>query len=306
MATILWTQKQDIGPAARNSFDLVYDSARSRMVLFGGVIGSTLAGDTWEFDGENWTQMADIGPSPRQGHALAYDLTRKRSVLFGGTSLYRYGEIRGLGDTWEWDGETWTQVDDTGPLPRAFTAMTYDPKRERSLLFGGAVQRQGNFVYFSDTWSWDGNEWTEQQDAGPAGRNGHRLVYDTLRDRTVLFGGATETKIVNDTWEHDGLLWTQRTDTGPIPRAAFGMVYNDANTMLFGGLDFVQRFNDTWTWDGKHWTQRQDIGPSKRGSLAMAYDPFRKRTLLFGGTSDSGSDLGDTWEAFERPSPGDG
>ena len=303
MATLLWTQKQDIGPATRHSFDLVYDVARSRVVGFGGQIGETLARDTWEWDGENWTQMSDIGPPPRLGHALAYDTIRQRSVLFGGTS--KIGVIEAqfvLGDTWEWDGEAWTQVADTGPLPRAFHAMTYDSKRGRTLLFGGVVRdKQGAFVNFADTWSWDGNEWTEQQDAGPPGRNGHRLVYDTLRDRAVLFGGVTNAKLVNDTWEHDGSLWTQMADTGPDPRVAYGMVYNDANTLLFGGFNFTDKFSDTWTWDGKHWTQRQDIGPSKRSSHGMAYDSFRKRTVLFGGNSDQ--DLGDTWEAFERPRP---
>ena len=90
-------------------------------------------------------------------------------------------------------------------------------------------------------------------------------------------------------------------DTGPDPRVAYGMVYNDANTLLFGGFNFADKFNDTWTWDGKHLTQRQDIGPSKRSSHGMAYDAVRKRTVLFGGNSDQ--DLGDTWEAFERPRP---
>ena len=207
MATCLWTQKQDIGPAPRSSFDLVYDTARSRVLAFGGQINGAPARDTWEWDGENWTQMSDIGPSARLGYALAYDAARQRSILFGGSSK---GDLVNaeplLGDTWEWDGEDWTQLADTGPLPRAFHAMTYDSKRERILLFGGLTERQGKFVTFADTWSWDGNEWTEQQDASPPGRNVHRLVYDTLRDRVVLFGGITDAKVANDTWEYDGSL----------------------------------------------------------------------------------------------------
>jgi hypothetical protein len=300
MATLLWTQKQDIGPGARNSLDLVFDAARLRAVAFGGQAGQTLAGDTWEWDAEYWTQVSDIGPPPRQGHMLAYDAKRQRTVLFGGTS--KIGLIEGqfvFGDTWEWDGEAWTQVADSGPLPRAFHGMTYDSKRERTVLFGGVTESQGQFVTFADTWSWDGKEWTEQEDSGPPGRNGHRLVYDTIRDRVVLFGGVTNTNVVNDTWEFDGFLWTQMADIGPAPRAAFGAVYNGANILLFGGTNFMERFGDSWTWDGKHWTQRQDIGPSKRASHAMAYDPSRKRTVLFGGNSDQ--NLGDTWEALERP-----
>jgi len=281
---------------------MVFDAARGRVLLFGGGTNSALANDTWEWDGSEWVQVADMGPLPRIGHALAYDATRQRTVLFGGVSKIGVIEAQFVfGDTWEWDGEAWTQVADSGPLPRAFHAMTYDSKRLRTLLFGGVTERQGEFVNFADTWIWDGNEWTEQQDAGPPGRNGHRLVYDTLRDRAVLFGGTTDAKVVNDTWEHNGSLWTQMADTGPDPRVAYGMVYDDANTLLFGGFNFARKFNDTWTWDGKHWTQRQDIGPSKRSSHGMAYDPARKRTVLFGGNSDQ--DLGDTWEWYDHAPP---
>ncbi len=54
-----------------------------------------------------WTQKQDIGPRPRLGHAMAYDSTRQRIVLFGG----RLVGTR-FGDTWEWDGANWTQVQD--------------------------------------------------------------------------------------------------------------------------------------------------------------------------------------------------
>src|SRR5947208_9981132 len=100
MPTLLWTQKQDIGPSPRRSFELVYDVARSRVVGFGGQIGQHVAGDTWEWDGETWTQMSDIGPLPRQGQALAYDSARERTVLFGGTKVGGIVTSFLLGDTW--------------------------------------------------------------------------------------------------------------------------------------------------------------------------------------------------------------
>src|SRR4029077_21067899 len=36
MAQLLWTQKQDVGPAARSDVAMAFDAARSRVVLFGG------------------------------------------------------------------------------------------------------------------------------------------------------------------------------------------------------------------------------------------------------------------------------
>ena len=300
MAQLLWTQKQDIGPKARSGLAMEYDVARSRAVLFGGSVAAGIANDTWEWNGEYWTQTADIGPSHRTAHALAYDSNRKRLVMFGGTSS---GLEDTLGDTWEWDGEDWTQVADSGPKARMFHSMAYDSKRQRVLLFGGATIPEGGEINLNDTWSWNGLEWTQEQDSGPDGRNGHKIVYDSVRDRVVLFGGVTATRDANDTWEYDGSLWTLVHQTGPEPRGAFGMVCADTSVVLFGGTRLFgpsRVFGDTWTWDGEYWTQRQDIGPAPRANHGMAYDSARQRTVLFGGMATNGT-FGDTWEQFERP-----
>src|ERR1043166_10309385 len=86
MSQWLWTQKQDIGPSARALLAMVYEAARKRGLLFGGLAAdnATHLNDTWECNGENWTQVADIGPSGRSRHAMANDSARARVVLFGG------------------------------------------------------------------------------------------------------------------------------------------------------------------------------------------------------------------------------
>ena len=86
MAQLLWTQKQDVGPSARSDVAMVFDAARSRVVLFGGARSSTatLFNDTWEWDGKHWTQRQGIGPAARAFAAMAYDSTRQRAVLFVG------------------------------------------------------------------------------------------------------------------------------------------------------------------------------------------------------------------------------
>jgi len=316
MAKLFWTQKQDIGPSARNRFAMAYDAARQRVVLFGGLPETgQLSNDTWAWNGEFWTQMADIGPTARSSPALGYEADRERIVLQGGFGPALSGHFA---DTWEWDGEEWTQMADTGPAPREGSAVTFDNKRKRILLFGGLG---ANHTSFSDTWTWDGNDWTQEQDTGPDGRYDHKLAYDTVRDRIVLFGGAylvghtvyhtgspfssgydttdyTYTAL-SDTWEWDGKKWTRVCDTGPGPRGGYGMAYNDESVLLFGGYDGGKVFGDTWEWDGKHWTQIQDIGPSLRTELGVAYDTNRKRTVLFGGVQlNPVTKFGDTWELF--------
>jgi len=72
---------------------------------------------------------------------MAYDSGRGRTVLFGGT---------GAGaDTWEWDGENWTQMADLGPPARSDAAMAYDTHRNQTALFGGSNG-------MADTWGWMG------------------------------------------------------------------------------------------------------------------------------------------------------
>src|SRR6266542_4240799 len=83
---VLWTQKQDVGPAGRVGSAMAYDAARRLVALFGGDSLHTLLGDTWHWNGEDWTQVADTGPSPRAGHSVAFDGARSVLVLFGGRS----------------------------------------------------------------------------------------------------------------------------------------------------------------------------------------------------------------------------
>jgi len=69
---------------------------------------------------------------------MAWDAGRRRVVLFGGS------DGSPLGDTWEWDGATWTQDEST--VARAAHAMAYDGARGRLVVFGGtdaAGERQG-------------------------------------------------------------------------------------------------------------------------------------------------------------------
>ena len=87
-------------------------------------------------------------------------------------------------DTWEYDGTTWTRVQDTGPAPRSSFGFAYSGSV--MLLFGG---RDGSNV-FRDTWQYDGSNWTQRQDIGPAGRAPAGSAYDGLRKRFVIFGGS--------------------------------------------------------------------------------------------------------------------
>ena len=58
---------------------------------------------------QGWAQVSTAGPAPRIEPAMAYDSQRGVTVLFGGDNGSN------LGDTWEWNGSTWTQLSTKGP-----------------------------------------------------------------------------------------------------------------------------------------------------------------------------------------------
>ena len=100
-------------PSPRRGFTMTYDSARGRIVLFGGGVGglgTTVYNDTWEWDGINWTQTASGGPTARYIHSIVFDARRGRTVLFGGID---YNTRTTFGDMWDYyDGDAGEQ----GPL----------------------------------------------------------------------------------------------------------------------------------------------------------------------------------------------
>lgn len=216
-----------------------------------------------------WTQRDNAGPSVRRNHAMAFNSARGVAVLFGG--FYWTGQPQMLGDTWTWDGNTWTQAQNAGPSARYGHAMAYDSIRDRIVLFGGLGATQ-----LGDTWEWDGTDWTQVADSGPVPRSGHAMAFDPARGRTVLFGGpdpAFGGVIDSGTWEWDGADWTQVADMGPAPRAYAGMGFlaGPNVTCLFGGSGPVGAGVDgaTWHWTGHFWTQAADMGPSARSNGAL-------------------------------------
>jgi hypothetical protein len=148
---IAWTFRSTTGPPPRFQHALAFDSSRGRTVLFGGRASiPSYLGDTWEWNGATWAQ-SNIGkpsPSARGTHALAYNPTYGRVVLFGGYG----GSFPYFGDTWEWDGMSWTRRSTSGAGVRAVHAMAYDSARDRVMLFGGFNGSQ----YLGDTWEYHG------------------------------------------------------------------------------------------------------------------------------------------------------
>ncbi len=282
-------------PDGREWMGMDYDVARSQTVLFGGLSTCSscpgMYDDTWTWNGATWSAIhVPPGPGVRYGPGMAYDASRKETVLFGGAGCLDYC-VQDLGDTWIWDGSSWTNVvPPASPSPRTYPLMAYDAARHDVVLFGGI----GDSGSSSETWTWDGTTWTMQSPSQHP-PSGEAMAYDGARHEVVLFGTDAST------WTWDGVTWTERLPaTSPSARSGAPMAYDAARrvTVLFGGWDGSYP-TDTWTWDGTNWTRMSpSASPPGRQNGAMAYDAVRHVVVLFGGWTCCvyGGDFSDTWE----------
>lgn len=265
-------------PVPRSRTAMVYDSRRQRVVLFGGNAGA-YTNDTWEWDGTSWTEVVPAGglPRPRARHAMAYDAARGQVVLFGGVDYP--ADPLPMGDTWVWDGSTWTGAGGTGPRPvaRSEHQMAYDPIRERVVLYGGVHE----IHIFTDTWEWDGSSWQSiPSPVNPGGQRNHGMVFVPELGRIALFSGST-----GEVWLWDGTTWSQWPPTGAAPAVDGGVAAYDsarAEAVLFNGPSNAE----TWTWTAAGWRHRRPLtGPGT--SIASAYHATTGELMLLAGASGS-------------------
>jgi hypothetical protein len=189
------------GPEGRSDFAMAYADHMEMILLYGG---EGMDGNVWGYDFGDWELIAEEtedGPGSRWGHKMVYDQEREVFVMFGGV---RNSLI--LGDTWEFDGETWTEVtpanEDDSPSPRRDHVMVYDSRLKKTLLFGG---RDASPDGSNDLWAWDGEKWTEiDAENAPSIRHESMGVFDTWRNKLVIFGGSSgfleDDRYKDDTW----------------------------------------------------------------------------------------------------------
>ena len=175
---------------------------------------------------------------------MAYDAATGQVVLFGGYNGGAY-----LGDTWTYNGTTWTQQSPaTSPSARDYSTTAYDAATAQIMLFGGGT----NNGIAGDTWTYNGTTWTQQSPATiPPVRDVSTMSYDTVNGQMVLFGGEGSSGSLGDTWTYNGTTWTQQGPaTSPPARYSSTMAYDTATgqVVLFGGSGSSGNLGDTWTY----------------------------------------------------------
>ncbi|MFX0058625.1 MAG: Kelch repeat-containing protein [Candidatus Heimdallarchaeota archaeon] len=198
---------------------------------------------------------------------------------------------------------------DTVTLPtRGNPGMVYDTESDKIVIFGGW---NSTTTPYASTWIYDFNldTYTEKTPSpSPRRRAEPGMVYDSLRDMIILFGGRenfTDNGDHNDTWSYDcdSNTWTELFPINtPSARRAASMVYDSESDriIMFGGQSGVSVFtvyNETWVGNpGSNTWQKMSpiLAPQARFSHAMTYDSESDRVILFGGYSGS-TFFSDTW-----------
>ncbi|MGE3172536.1 MAG: kelch repeat-containing protein [Planctomycetota bacterium] len=194
-----------VKPSARANAAMAHYDAGGHTLLFGGLGGTGPLGDTWRIDGTGWQLVTPAtAPSPRAGASMAFDSRRNVVVLVGGETA-----VGAVAETWEYAAGNW-QLRVTGyPPASSHGGLAYDPRRERTVLYGGFAG--------DNTYEWDGSAWfsTNPVHRPPADvRHRCSMTWNPTRARIVL---AAQTAGSAGVWEWDGADWTS-TLQAPLAR----------------------------------------------------------------------------------------
>lgn len=285
-ADLEWTQPAaGAALAPRNEPRIAFDRARGEAILFAGR-GRT---DTLRLAGRRWEEVipATTSPSSRERSGMAYDRRRGRVLLFSGTAGFN---APSLDDLWAWDGRDWSQVR-TGtvgvPVGRNAPMMTYDPARDRLVMFGGFTSNPTTSR--QDTWEFDGDRWTEVVTSTAPGSpiNYPLSDYDPVGRRVLMVtrpqGG------VHSTWAFDGTDWTRVVAPAGHPRLS-GMAFDEARGQAVG-FEATNGGMIVYTLTATVW-QRVATVPVPDTAIRLGatvfqcfYDPGRRRVVLISPTS---------------------
>lgn len=249
-------------------------------------------------------KTAGLLPPARGGGVMAFDPATGQLILFGGT-----GAFGSLGDTWTWNGQSWTQLHPLhSPPAQSDSLMGYDPATRRLVLIGAQalvadtdpctrlagqtpscepVSLFRGVPLSLDTWTWDGSDWTDLAIA-PMPADSQLQETSPGQNQVVTDPGTNSLLLVDDgspkLWSWTGRGWQtiHSVHTPPVGSMAAGA---DASTGDL--LAVVQPVSgpprepelpiETWDWNGHDWTELHpktepsgfDVVTSERGTVTV-------------------------------------
>src|SRR5689334_5707222 len=261
-----------------------------------------------------WRLLSAPGPPPPT-FAIplgAYDPVRHR-LLVVENSIYD-GTVPLLVQSLDLGAQPrWSALTTSGTPPdtRFLASLTYDPIRDRLLLFGGLRRNDVWALNLSGSLTWQPLVTTGTP---PQSRAGHTAIYDPIRDRLIVFGGYTDTSSSGPTFLHGAWAlslqsdaWSALAPSGGPPHGREGHVAiydpNGDRMVVFGGHDAggYSLRNDLWSLnlgDSLSWTELHPLGPipEARSAFGAILDPIRRQMWIEGGVhTDGGVQPDDVW-----------
>ena len=219
------------------------------------------------------------------------------------------------------DNRGWRPEEPLGDAPasRISASSVYDPARDRLVLWGGyafGAAKRGTWLL-----SLHGRpKWAEIDPSGepPPGSWDHSAVYDSRRDRVLIFGGVgaagDSTQDETGVWSLDlaKASWDSLMVTGsePPPRDSHSAIYvpGTDEMVVFGGAGDGGLLDDAWALslgDSPAWRLIEAAGtpPFPRARHTAIYDAGGNRMIVFGGASYFGQMTNDVWALTLGPNP---
>lgn len=195
-----------------------YSPTLGKVVLFGGYnqddptgclgCGNPQAGpvtmfaETWLWDGTDFTQLV-TATSPQYLQVVA---TLGNNIYGWGAPFTGSFPTQRSATLWKFDGTDWSIVTTAHtPPPRSWPAFAYWPSLGKIVMHGGG-NANGTGPILSDTWSFDGTDWTLESPciAGPPKVN-PSASYDPVAGSYLMSGGQSTASCsfatANETWK---------------------------------------------------------------------------------------------------------
>jgi Galactose oxidase, central domain len=328
-----WKQIFPASPLARDGVAGAYDPSRDQFIYFGGYDRYSYTNETWRLTlnpTPKWTRLAPPGAKPagRNWHGAVYDPQGDRVIIFGGWDAQTMFD-----DVWEFNLPTnaWSEMHPFGspPSARIGHTMMFDADHRQVLIVGGTdLINEKN-----DVWALALNgdaTWVRLRAATdvPIERSTHSAVYDSTRDRMVVFGGIdTGNHATADAWAFDFQRgrWFSPPIVGGINThiGLHSAVYDSrrGRMLVFGGLVDLSSLatNLVWSVTTGDTLYASPLAvhccgpvPEARYGHHAIYDPVTDAMLVFGGIGAFGlldnrvyslSLSTNTWTLINWPAP---
>lgn len=309
MRICTWMQLGLDGPPSPRYGHSLDPGPQGTLVMFAGrdEAKSLNLVDLWTYDNNAWESLAPGvmpgGPSARRGHAAASHPVLGL-VVFGGDDDINNGSTDFPGETWAFNGDTWTQLAKSpAPLGRSYATLEYHPPSASLILFGGS-DYDDNAV--PGTWTLDGSgTWRELAVTSPQARVYHTMALDSTGDLLMHGGCAVNTEcttLLDDTWRWHIDKWEMVDPGGQATRAGGVMTRGTADGTLFRFVGGPNKL-ETLEWKDGAWVPlpmgQSGNSPATMEKFAAAYRPGPNadapgEVIVFGGLRSDGSNA-ETW-----------